>query len=473
MNALFPSPATPTVVPMPETYAWTDAALVAHTGGLFMYYQQASPSGATALQTTLLAFSADGITWKRYGIVIDVDPADKKVGDGHFGYAKVFLVGSLYVAYHLLGGNDGMSDMGVSYSHDGITWQTDPRGLGNSSDLTGFTDKRFNWHGCNLVNWLGQPYVLGGVAAYTGGATNTASAWAFAPLSPDLRSLAAPPADIAPAVQAWENDVVAGITSTVEYEGVTYLYYRGIGPYGAFGVAKIVPNQSAAYKPITGGSALSRALIRDPAGVIVPRGRVVTTKIWDFWAGTMPSDLEATVGSTGTVTYTAASAGIPDAILTTAATNADVVRLRTNFDLHVANYEVIDLLVEGIWFESPNETFSTYILLNNAASTAGVQFNHEAANYNARLRALSGASTAVNLPYQWRHGDPARRRSLRLRWDRRKGIAYAMAGDKVISFADVSTAASGTIRPGIAFSTGSALVRKMHISRMTLRLEHN
>lgn len=166
-------------------------------GALFMYYQQDLIT-AQDQQLTLLAYSRDGLTWTRHGIVID---GNERNGIKHTGYAKVVRVGREWVAFHLLAGG-ARAIQGISTSKDGIYWYTDPVPIYwdiNFAGADGDPDPEFKvaWIGTRPFLWNGQYWTLltatpfGVFGGQFGGVHMTA-----APLDPSLRRFAAPPIKI-------------------------------------------------------------------------------------------------------------------------------------------------------------------------------------------------------------------------------------------------------------------------------------
>src|SRR6185312_12834708 len=98
--------------------------------------------GVGRTQETCLATSVDGRTnWTLVKQGCIHVPDVEWPGDGHTGYAKVFRLGNTWVAQHLMGGGN-YGRFGISYSKDGIDWQTDPRPVSNFANFTEASDYR-------------------------------------------------------------------------------------------------------------------------------------------------------------------------------------------------------------------------------------------------------------------------------------------------------------------------------------------
>ena len=196
---------------------WDDA-----TEQFFMYYHQ---SGGIGSQSTMLAKSPDGVTWTKYGIVIDVISVANSPGDGHTGYFMPNKVGRQWFGYHLYGGGD-RPHFAISYSHDGQRWQTDPRPLGYGIDQTTSlaANRRIEWNHSTPVMWRGQLWWIGIVSNFTSGSAANDRLICAAPLSADLRHLLGNPIEILPMDAAWETTNIRNLTVYSE-DGKLYLYY--------------------------------------------------------------------------------------------------------------------------------------------------------------------------------------------------------------------------------------------------------
>lgn len=204
------------------------------TTPFWMYYQQ---NGLDYNQSTALAKSADGVTWTRHGKVLDYPhytalPYTEMPGQGHTGYFKPFRIGSLWVGYHLFGGS--LSHFAVSYSLDGLVWQTDPRLLYLNSDLTGDPAAQFTL--LDAVRSRGQVWGFGvqGVAGDYG--------VSVAPVSANLRSYLGKPRSLIRSTLPWEGTYIRSHTLLVD-EGRTFLYYTttdGTATGGNVGIAEVL-----------------------------------------------------------------------------------------------------------------------------------------------------------------------------------------------------------------------------------------
>lgn len=108
---------TPRIIKVPEL------------GLFYLYYQQ---SGAGNNQSTVLAVSADLVTWERIGVVIDYTEGTMP-GDGHTGnYGPIQrLAPDKWTALTLMGGTT-YGRHGISRSVDGVRWHMDPNPISPS-----------------------------------------------------------------------------------------------------------------------------------------------------------------------------------------------------------------------------------------------------------------------------------------------------------------------------------------------------
>lgn len=224
---------TPGGTPIDITASGT--ATVVFYGVLFMYYQQ---NALGFNQSTALAKSPDGVTWTRFGLVIDYphfvvgQTYNEMPGQGHTGYAKVHKFGTQWIAYHLFGGS--LSHFAVAYSHDGEVWQTDPRLLYLNSDLAGdpaaqftvldFVRARGAFWGIGIQGVPGDYFV------------------AIAPLAANLRNYLGPARKLLKSELPFEGVYVRSHTLLVD-EGRLFMYYTtedatGVG--GNVGIAEIL-----------------------------------------------------------------------------------------------------------------------------------------------------------------------------------------------------------------------------------------
>lgn len=195
---------TPSVMYVPETGLW------------HLYYQQ---SGVGLTQSTMLATSGDGIAWTRVGTVITAPISGPWPGDGHCGYMVPHrLPGGRWVAYHLRGGA-GFPHFAMSWSRDGLTWQTDPRPLGYTAHLVP-DNMRTEWNTSYLVRRGETLWWVGLVSDFTSGTTLHTSRIAQAPIAHDLRTLLAPPLPILPI------DLYQTLHVATDADGVTWLIYQ-------------------------------------------------------------------------------------------------------------------------------------------------------------------------------------------------------------------------------------------------------
>lgn len=182
----------------------------------WLYYQQ---NNLGYNQSTALAKSADGQAFTRFGKVLDYPhytalPYTEMPGGGHTGYFKPFMVGSLFVGYHVFGGN--LSHYAISYSLDGETFQTDPRLTYLNADLTEANGTQFTL--LDAVNVNGQWWGFG-----IKGSGSTYGV-ACAPLAANLRNFIGRPRDLVFSTEAWEGTYVRSHTLLVD-EGRLFVYY--------------------------------------------------------------------------------------------------------------------------------------------------------------------------------------------------------------------------------------------------------
>lgn len=213
---------TPSVVFNPDT-------------NLFHMYYQNSNAGRN--QSTCLATSANGVDgWTRYGVVIDV-PDYEYPGDGHTGYARVHRFGKTWIAYHLMGGAD-KPHFGISYSADGLTWQTDPRPLSSGVDITRDNTKRLEPCQNFLFNFRGNLWSLQTVSPFNSGTVNEDRRIYLSPAS-DLRCPNAMFEGVFEGTTGTWDEATVHWGHVIEYEGSLYLYYTSanIDGNGAIGLA--------------------------------------------------------------------------------------------------------------------------------------------------------------------------------------------------------------------------------------------
>lgn len=183
---------------------WDEAA-----GRFNVYYRQA-PSGVPG--QLKLVTTADGVTgWSIVGQVITAPQPDFP-GDGFCGYFRPGRVGNLWFGHHLMGGAD-YPHFGLSWSHDGTVWQTDPRPLGYEQHLTqnltvAGVPRRIEWNSGQVINWRGRWLWIGMLSNFASGSNLTDRVIGCAPISPDLRSLLGPPTVLLapdPDTYPWES----------------------------------------------------------------------------------------------------------------------------------------------------------------------------------------------------------------------------------------------------------------------------
>jgi hypothetical protein len=191
-------------------------------GEFYMYYHNA---GAGINQTTALATSADGITWRRHGLAVDIPSPAEFPGDGHTGYFWPFRIHNLWVGYHLLGGGSA-AHFGIAYSRDGKRWHIDPRPLVYGQDSLREPAYRLERNHSTVVEWLGRLWWLGMKTNHVSGTTPKDASIILAPVSADLRNLAGPPQTVVmPSTQAWESPNIRALSTFSEHSKI-YLYYQ-------------------------------------------------------------------------------------------------------------------------------------------------------------------------------------------------------------------------------------------------------
>lgn len=205
------------------------------TGRFHLYYQQI---GIGRMQSTVLATSPNGYDqWERYGLVIDV-PEYEFPGDAHTGYARVYRMGRTWVAHHLMGGG-GTYHLGISYSEDGFTWQTDPRPIVGFADLlpTKF-QRRIEFHHSYPFVYRGEMWLVFNVSPHVSGAgSSQKDIYVGKMRTPrklyNLQKVLSPGE-----VGTWDNFAMKQ-PCVIEYESKLYMYYNASDTdgYGAFGIA--------------------------------------------------------------------------------------------------------------------------------------------------------------------------------------------------------------------------------------------
>lgn len=168
---------TPTVIYNPVTAKW-------HA---YVQIETAQREGVTP-QSTALYLSDDGVTgWTKVAGGGIPNPGSDWLGWRHTGYAKVWLIDGLWVAWHLSGGGD-QSTYGWSYSNDGFSWVLDRRRILTAAKFGGGLQRLGV---STLLNYRGRLWAMGLLVSYSSGAVATdpsaRRAWA-APMADDLLS---------------------------------------------------------------------------------------------------------------------------------------------------------------------------------------------------------------------------------------------------------------------------------------------
>lgn len=205
------------------------------TSKFHMYYQQ---RGVGRTQETCLATSPNGFNnWTLVAQgVIHVPDVDFP-GDGHTGYAKVFRLGKRWVAQHLMGGGD-YGRFGISYSNDGITWQTDPNPMSNLADFTEDSYYRKIESVSVPFRFRGELWTTYSTSLLESGGVNTDRNVWVGPLRDMRQPVALFPTVPPGAAGTWDAGTISS-AHVIEYQQKLYMYYQGVGLDGnaAFGLA--------------------------------------------------------------------------------------------------------------------------------------------------------------------------------------------------------------------------------------------
>jgi hypothetical protein len=189
---------------------------------IYLYYHNNGGGSWGAGQRSFMASSTDGISFSRVGKVFELDNLDYP-GDGHLGYAVVTrLAQNRWIANHLMGGTD-YSFLGLSYSHDGVAWHTDPESLVDRLDQTNEVDKKitFQW----LFFFQGDPWAVA-IETVVGSSTDQKpSRLVGGPLAPDLRAFQGKPACVWSPQHSWQTTDLQSLGTFVDNDGTPYLTY--------------------------------------------------------------------------------------------------------------------------------------------------------------------------------------------------------------------------------------------------------
>lgn len=209
----------------------------------FMYYHnnyyQNGDIDYYRSQATCLATSSDGVNWERHSSspIIKI-PDIEFPGDGHSGYARVFRIGDKWIMYHLMGGTN-YSHFGISYSKDGISWQTDPRPLcGNADSSEDSTSRKFEMSATTPFLWRGQMWAIYVSSPHISGTVSETKRIYVAPFISDRKI-----ANLYKAIEVggeydWDGLNVQWAT-VIEDNGKLYIIYEGKNKLdeNSFGVA--------------------------------------------------------------------------------------------------------------------------------------------------------------------------------------------------------------------------------------------
>lgn len=163
-----------------------------HTGLFHLFFKESPGTGQLKLVT-----SPDGRTgWTSYGEVI-ASPSPSYPGDGFTGYFRPGRLGNLWFGHHLMGGGDH-PHYGISYSHDGINWQVDPRPMMYGQHLmpdmlANGAARKIEWNSGQILSWHGRLMWVGELANFASGTNPVDRVIGCAPIAPDLRTLLGPP----------------------------------------------------------------------------------------------------------------------------------------------------------------------------------------------------------------------------------------------------------------------------------------
>lgn len=210
----------------------------------YVYYQQAGTGGN---QGTVLAVTADFVTFDRIGTVF-LGSSPLFPGDQHNGYGQVLRMGRYqWIGWHLNGGSD-WSHGSMSHSVDGVRWMDDPAPTGPHSDMAGQMDRKVSTK-INLVQVNGRLWGVARDGGFSSGVATGASQLVAAPMTGDLDRWARPPQICWEQGYAWETDMDSNFSILVDNDGSLYCYYVcGTKDNGGVGLAKgaLIPMREAA-----------------------------------------------------------------------------------------------------------------------------------------------------------------------------------------------------------------------------------
>lgn len=227
---------------------------------------------------------------------------------------------------------------------------------------------------------------------------------------------------------------------------------------------------------------MSKPVLFGLDGSPLRRGRFLQERSWCFWDDDVIGDgLSVLATSSGTVTIPQVGTSDTEpsrAVLTTAATNGDLIRLAApEFVSH--RYAVAELEVSRLKLNS------------TTAATLQVGFS-AGPNYTQGLyveRAFDGGSVATTGPWVLHErtspvGNSVNTETrlqtaqqsgvmLRLMWFIQQQWFFLMDGDAVLHSQAVPVPAGGTLRPMIKLLTNTASAATAAVSAMTVRLWHD
>lgn len=463
----------------------------------YAYYQQA----ATGIdQATLLARSADGINWVRYGVVLTLPDRVQFAGSGHTGYFIPHRFGDKIGGWHLTAAGN-YSFQGYSESTDGRNFVTDPRRMGQHADLfpTGPSEigPRFKliWIHAAILMLGGKPWWLGFIGQVgTSGTDIGEKRLAIAPLAPNLRSVLAPPTIIGPAPGEAVN--LRSVNAFVD-DGKIYVdYLRGNTDLcvlvGSFDPD--APQQRTAPINLDGtGAGYGKLLIpRLQDGSVMPLGRVRQKVDVPMLAGALPAGWD----TVGTQAFDSAGSAIPRLKVTSAAAvDAEAVLRGPSIDL--TKLLAVEFTIEGIDIADHVEAANADIELGFGlfapaadGTPCGLDFNQTAASGATRLTIHQATNGNPAVHYSWR-GWAGARHNLTMRiemgyqmgsnkvFDHRAHRFYLMEDDQcfysrqLVSSTGVVGWVPGVVRPRFYVRSKDGAAKTLRIAQAKLILEHN
>lgn len=177
-------------------------------------------------------------------------------------------------------------------------------------------------------------------------------------------------------------------------------------------------------------------LLTDPAGNIVPRGRVVIGDTFHFLRNAIPDGLQVS-GAGATSSVQMPDAGRSFLQVNTGALSGAAARVETDFEFATSGFEEIIWTVEGVYADSA--AVSMILAING--TNCGVALRHAGDNANAYLEVYGsgGSVETVETNYGWGlTGQPQKRRNLTLRIQPKAKQIYVMSDDQVVLHHDAT-----------------------------------